>query len=71
MLLLLIQVLIWLRNQMSLTSQSTSDKVETGDEADSHMSPEGGQWIFHPVIKPVMTEQCETLPVIPLQSQSK
>lgn len=45
---------------MSSTSSTSSDKVETGDETESHVSTEGGQWICHPVIRPVTTEQCET-----------
>ncbi|KAG8297701.1 hypothetical protein J6590_030212 [Homalodisca vitripennis] len=66
---LFLVVLIWLKSQMSSTSSSGSDKVETGDEQEPH--PEGGQWIYHPVIRPVTTEQCETLPIVPVHSQVK
>ncbi|XP_054268271.1 uncharacterized protein LOC128990066 [Macrosteles quadrilineatus] len=59
---LFLVVLIWLKNQMSSSSSTGSDKVEIGDESLSHSE---GQWIYHPVIKPVTTEQCEILPIIP------
>lgn len=53
---------------MSSTSSTGSDKGERGDEQESTCTSlsEGGQWIYHPVIQPLTTEQCETLPALPV-----
>lgn len=56
---------------MSSTSQIGIDKGESGDEQESTCTSqsEGGQWIYHPVIQPETTEQCETLPALPVGVQ--
>lgn len=71
-------ILIWLKNQMSSTSPTGSEKQEMGGALDdpdpvptASGQPEGGgQWIYHPVIRPMTKEQCENVPVIPLQPQA-
>lgn len=61
-------------------SSTGSDKQEMGGAIDdpdpistSSTQPEGGggQWIYHPVIRPMTMEQCENVPVIPLQPPGK
>ncbi|XP_075210593.1 uncharacterized protein LOC142317943 [Lycorma delicatula] len=57
-------ILVWLKNQMSSSSPSNEKEDLPGGDPNSGHS-EGGQWIYHPVIRPMTTE---TLPTAPAQS---